>query len=64
MSSSALKKQAQAVLDDLKASANKADSSTRKVLEKQHGQILVINKKRFMTTLSQLVPQTARLEKS
>lgn len=57
MGSDALKEQAQAVLDDLKASANKADSSTRKDLEKQHGQILIINKRRFMTNLSQLVPQ-------
>ena len=57
MSSSALKKQAQAVLDDIKASANKQDTSARKALEKQHGQILIINKKRFMTNLTQLVPQ-------
>ena len=57
MSSSALKKQAQAVLDDIKASANKQGADTRKALEKQHGQILIINKKRFMTNLTELVPQ-------
>ena len=57
MSSSALKKQAQSVLNDLKATANKADKSSRKALEKQHGQILIINKKRFMTNLTELVPQ-------
>lgn len=57
MSSSALKKQARSLLADIQKTANKEVKSTRKQLEKQHGQILIINKKRFMTNLTQLIPQ-------
>ena len=57
MSSSALKKQAKSLLADIQKTANKEVQSTRKQLEKQHGQILIINKKRFMTNLTKLIPQ-------
>jgi len=62
MSSSELKKLAKNILKDVKITANKAEKDARKQLEKQIGQVLIINKTRFSNTLIQLVPELAGKE--
>lgn len=64
MANSELGKFAQEVLNDLQASAstNKGPTS-RRALNRVKGQILIINKKRFMTTLGSLVPQIRNNQK-
>ena len=66
MANSALGKFAEKVLTDVKQSASKGQSDygvSRRDLNKQKGQILIINKKRFMTTLGSLVPQIQNNQK-
>lgn len=64
MSASSLGQLAKEILDDLQASAstNKGPTS-RRALNRVKGQILIINKKRFMTTLGSLVPQIRNNQK-
>lgn len=57
MAGSSLGEFAQGILDDLAQTANKGELSTRQQLNKVEGQILIINKKRFMQNLGELVPQ-------
>ena len=63
MSSSNLSRVAKSILRDLKTNANKAKKSTRKELEKQEGQILIINRKRFSDNLIELIPSLGGKEK-
>ena len=66
MANSALGVFAEKVLTDVKQSASKGQSDygvSRRDLNKQKGQILIINKKRFMTTLGSLVPQIQNNQK-
>ena len=66
MANSELGKFAEKVLTDVKESVSRDSKDygvSRKDLEKQKGQILIINKKRFMTTLGSLVPQIRNNQK-
>ena len=62
MSSIELKKLANSVIRDLKKTANEAEKNARTQLEKQIGQILIINKTRFSNTLIELVPELSGKE--
>lgn len=58
MSSPALKKSCNQIIADLEASANKqGKTSARRMVNRQKGQILIINRSRFSKTLSALLPQ-------
>lgn len=58
MSNSSLGKFARDTLTDIQASAGKSKGGlSRSKLNRTKGQILIINKQRFMTTLGSLVPQ-------
>ena len=57
MASKNLKKMADKLLKDLAKTADAAEESVRKQLEDQPGQILIINRTRFSTLLTQLVPR-------
>jgi len=62
MSSAALKRECEKILARLKETANKQADSARKSLEKQTGQILIINRTRFSRNLGQLLPQISGSE--
>ena len=57
MASKNLKEMADRLLADLEKTADAAEESVRNQLENQEGQILIINKTRFSTLLTQLVPR-------
>jgi len=57
MASKDLKEMASRLLADLEKTADKAEKSVRKELERQEGQILIINRTRFSLLLTQLVPR-------